>query len=97
MCYEFDHACNGHLIDEITKTAGEEAYFLVCKKRYNYFYSPYLDAIVGTMQLLTQKGIVLKRIEDNPMINVVNSRKKIHKMIHGSTRLFNNFRLGYCR
>ena len=95
MCYEFNHACNGHLIEEITNTAGEETCFLVCKKRVTYFYSPYLDAIVGTMQLLTQKGIQLKRIEDHRLFNEVNSRQRIHKLIHGSVRLFNGFRLGY--
>ncbi len=95
MCYEFDHTCNGHLIEEITKRVGEETYFMVCKKRVNYFHSPYLDAIVSTMQLLTQKGIVLKRIEDERMLNVVNAQHKMEKIIHGSVHLFNCFRLGY--
>src|SRR4051812_23939954 len=95
MCYEFDHSCNGPLIEEITKIAGEETYFLVCKKRVNYFYSPCLEAIVGTMRLLSQRGIAIKRIEDDRMFTVVNSGRRLSNMLHGSIRLFNNFRMGY--
>jgi len=97
MCYEFNHTCTGHLIEEITKSAGEETYFLVCGKRVNYFHSPHLESIVGTMQLLTQKGIVLKRIDDNHMFKLVNSSQRLKNIIHGSIRLFNSFRIGYYR
>jgi len=97
MCYEFDHACNGHLIEEITKSAGEETYFLVCKQRNNYFYSPHLDAIVSTMRVLAQEGINVKAIDDERMYSVLNSKQRLKNIFYGSVRLFNGFRMGYFR
>ncbi len=93
MCYEFVHACQSLLIEELTRLIGSHGYFLLCFGHLNYLYSNDIGTIQRVFDLLESKGIALHEIEEADLLSVIDAQyMRENHTFHGNIVLLNKFR-----